>query len=333
MGLWDFWKTESKDYSHGLLEPQQAPSFSSDKIDVDARYVTVKLRKMRIVNVRIGSKKFYAAVHADIGLWHGEGKFVNFKQVIAPPDLKDVNAESLDRTIVKDQTLLGPTPFRGGSLHVNLALLSVKSADLAGPYLDVLSGLSDAAGVSYIKMAEPFLKPLTAGIDLLTGTSGASMREIQLVTEVEKLRAGVYVVARAPEADLDIKTVVIDKDYILRYSSGAPITKYAYAVFTIEGDTEKYDWQGIPSVKAAYDELKKTVEKDDSAGYPEALARFRRATLLSEDLIPSHARVLYQDVKAKMDELMGPSMTGIRTPTRPPIPDLSAFNPFRPTTS
>jgi hypothetical protein len=53
--------------------------------------VSVKLKKMRIVNVRVGFKRFYGAVHADIGLWHGAGRKINFKQLIAPPDLQDVS--------------------------------------------------------------------------------------------------------------------------------------------------------------------------------------------------------------------------------------------------
>src|SRR5262249_2342511 len=149
----------AKDYVFGQLEATQVPDeLIFEPIKPDASYLKVTLRRIRIVNARIGSKTFHAAAYADLRLWHGSGHFVNFKQVIVPPELKDVAPSSLDRSILRDYVVLGPTPYRGGPLQLNFALLSVRSSDLAGPYLDVLSGLAGLAGVSYIKAAEPFLK-------------------------------------------------------------------------------------------------------------------------------------------------------------------------------
>src|SRR5260370_36027714 len=107
MGFWDFWKAEAKDYVHGWLEPAQAPGVALSPINADTSYVSVKLKKMRVVNVRVGFKRFYGAVHADVGLWHAAGRKINFKQLIAPPDLQDVSSGSLDRTVVVDREIFG----------------------------------------------------------------------------------------------------------------------------------------------------------------------------------------------------------------------------------
>jgi transposase len=129
-------------------------------------------------------------------------------------------AGEVDRTIVSNQPILGPTPYRGDALQLNLALVSVVSSDLAGPYLEVLSGLASAAGVSFVSVAQPFLKPLASGIDLLTGVKGASTREIQVVTNLAPLQTGVFVVMRATNKDIHLSDLRVASDYALQYSDG-----------------------------------------------------------------------------------------------------------------
>jgi hypothetical protein len=327
MSFWDFWTEEAKDYVHGWLDPVQTSGIALGPINAETSYVTVKLRKMRIVNVRVGFKRFYGAVHADVGLWHAAGRKINFKQLIAPPDLQDVSSGSLDRTIVVDKDIFGPAPYRGGALDLNLTLLAVKSADLAGPYLDVLTGLASAAGVSYVKMAEPFLKPLSDGIDLLSGTTDTTGREIALVTSLSPLRAGVYMVARATKTQLDLSTVSLAPDYTLNDSSGSPVSKYPYLVVSIEGSPKRIDYMGIPEVKAAFDAVKKAVIDDDPRAYQETLTVFRRVVLLCDDLLMPHARKLFDEVKTKMDEIMGAPKTGAPA-SRVEVPELASFWPF-----
>lgn len=327
MGFWDFWTEEAKDYVHGWLDLGQTRGIALGPINAETSYVTVKLKKMRIVNVRVGFKRFYGAVHADVGLWHAAGRKINFKQLIAPPDLQDVSSGSLDRSIVVDKEIFGPAPYRGGALDLNLTLLAVKSADLAGPLLDVLAGLASAAGVSYVKMAEPFLKPLSDGIGLLSGTKDATGREIALVTSLSPPRAGVYVVARATKNQLDLSTVSLAADYTLNDSSGSPVSEYPYLVVSMEGSPERIDFMGIPEVKAAYDAVKKAVTDDDPRGYQETLTVFRRVVLLCDDLLMPHARKLFDEVKKKMDEIMGARETSARA-ERVELPELASFHPF-----
>jgi hypothetical protein len=329
MGIWDLWKAEAKDYVFGQLDASQCPLGTSTKpVDIDKAYVHVILRRMRIVNVRIATRKFYAAVHSDLGLLHQNGSIVNFKQLIAPPELKDVDSASFDRTIVSNQTLLGPTPYRGNALQLNLALVSVVSSNLAGPYLEVLSGLASAAGVSFISAAQPFLKPLASGIDLLTGVTGASMREIQVVTNLDPLQTGVFVVIRATQNDLKLSDLRVAADYALQYSNGKLVSEFPYVVASIEATSDRNDWMSIPELKSGYLAVAEAVKRDKPDEYKETLLAFRRIALLNGDLLFDHAKRLVEQVKAKMDELMGATLTsGSRTARQ--VPSLGDFNPFR----
>ena len=50
MSFWDFWKDEAKDYVHGWLQPTQTPGLTLRPVTADASYLTVTLRKMRILH-------------------------------------------------------------------------------------------------------------------------------------------------------------------------------------------------------------------------------------------------------------------------------------------
>jgi hypothetical protein len=328
MNLWDIWKTEAKDYVYGQLDSSQVPGdMTIGPVIKDKHYVTVNLRRMRIVNSRIGTKKFYAAVHSDIGLWHDSGRFVNFKQLISPPELKGVEADDLDRAIVTNQPLVGPTPYRGNPLQLNVALVSVRFSEFAGPFLEVLSGLASAAGVSFISVAHPFLKPLAAGIDLLAGISGSTMREVQVVTNLAPLNTGAFVTLRAPTDQLKLSDLRLGEDYALYYSDGAAVSNFPYVVCSIESSISRDDWKGIPEIKAAYDHVAAAVRNDKPKEYQDSFTVFRLAAQLSDDLLFDHANALVSQVRAKMDALMGAPLTA--GGKQKEVPSLDDFNPFQ----
>ena len=326
--LEQIWHTESKDYVYGMLQPSQVPrSAPCVPLRQDAHYVEVILKRMRIVNVRVGVKKFYGAVQSDMGLLYDSEKVVSFKQVIAPPELKDVSAASLDRVIITDQTLLGPTPYRGGPLKVNVALLSVKSVDLAGPYLDVLTNLAGAAGVSFISAAQPFLKPLGDAMDLLAGGGQHAAREVQVVTDLRAPVTGTFVVLRAPSDEVVLSDIRLEPDYRLTHANGKDLSKYPYLVLGIEASAERSDWKGIPEIKEAFDRVMTAVKGDKPTEVTDALMIFRRTAMMNADLLSDHALALAGQVKDKVEKIMAKTT---KTSLRKRDVDLSLddLNPF-----
>jgi len=327
MGFLELWKKQSQDYVFGYAVPENTPKPGSGvQLAANDDYVTVWLRRMHIVAVRIGTEKFYGAIHGDLGIWHSSGEFVNFKQVITPPELRDVPAKELDRTIIANQVLLGPTPYRGGRLQMNFALLSIKSGDLAGPYLEILGSLASSAGVTFVSVAQPFLQPLQKGLELLTGAEGKAVLEIQLVTNIDSPRTGVFVLIRAPNTKLKLEEIKVQQDYSLT-KQGRPLSEYPYAVFSIETSQTRPDFNGIPEVRKAYDFVIQAVKSDKPQEYKEALIVFRRTVLLSPDLLDAHAETLYDQVKTKMDAIMGQPLTSADRSAKS-IPNLSEFDPF-----
>jgi len=163
--------------------------------------------------------------------------------------------------------------------------------------------------VSYVTVAQPFLKPLAAGIDLLTGTAGAAVREIQVVTNLAPLKTGAYIVLRAPSDELKLKDMRLAEGYIPTFADGQPITDYPYMVVSIESSSTRSDWKGIPEIKKAHDVVANAMRDDSPKEYEGALAGFRRTLLLSDDLLLDHAKSLFKQVKETMDEVMGGTLT------------------------
>jgi hypothetical protein len=328
MSIWDFWNVRAQDYVHGMLdEAQSAADTNYSPLEADAQYVLVLLRRMRIVNVRKGFKKFYGTVHTDIGTQHASGKAVTFAQVIAPPELRDVEAKDLDRTIVSNQPLFGLTPYRGGPLQLNAALLSVQSADFLGPFLDVLTDLASLAGVSYVAAARPFLDPMRRAIDLLTGTTGSQILETYLVTNLTNPSSGIYVVMRAPKTEINLRDLRVESDYSLSHAKGVDLARYPYLVLSIEGRRDRPDWRGIPEIGRAYDELTNALRADSPPAVENAMVVFARTARLSDDLLSDHAENLIAQVETMKNRVLGAPRTG-PSEAAVSVPALESFDPF-----
>jgi hypothetical protein len=162
--LAELFRPVASDYTYGSL-----PSASQEALQAEGAYVSIFLRSVRIVNVRKGWNKFYPVVHSYISLPHLSGKVAEFQAVTSPSHLAELDADHLDRVINLNHRLLGPVPYRGGDLTCEIGLFSVKSSDLAKPFLGVLETMASVAGVSYAALAQPFIAPLKKGVELLTG--------------------------------------------------------------------------------------------------------------------------------------------------------------------
>lgn len=129
-------------------------------IKSDSEYISIVLKSMRVVNVRVGFSKFYTTVHSYISLSHASGTRANFYVCTTPGQLEEFDKSNVDRIININKRLLGPVPYVGGDLNLELGLFSIKSADLIKPFVSLLTDISNLAGVSFIKAAEPYVAPL-----------------------------------------------------------------------------------------------------------------------------------------------------------------------------
>jgi hypothetical protein len=307
MGWWsDIFFRRTTDWTYGVLDAAQVPDgLASAPVEPNTSYINVFIHSLRIRDVRKGISKFYGTVHSFITIppAHVGGSGV-FQMLTTPGELRDLDADKVDRVLMLDKRALGPVPYRGGDVELEIGLFSVKSADLAQPFLTVLEDLATKAGVAFVDVAKPFVEPLTTGIGLLTGSADASVLEIGLAQTMNPVKTGYYVVMRAPRGVVDIASLMLAKDGKLLDASGKVIDDWPYMVLRITASETQPNWHLIPDVATAYDLLGDAVRRQNQVDAREALSAFKVAVKWSPDLLDADADVIVAAATKKVAETL-----------------------------
>lgn len=277
-------------------------------IQVESKYISILLRSMKITDARRLWNKFHPVVHSYVSIPHRDGIQAEFQVVTSPAELLKLDAGHLDRVITLNQPLLGPTPYRGGDLTLKLALYSVKSSDLAKPFIGVLETMATAAGVSFVSVAKPFVEPLKKGLELLTGSTELRL-EIGLSTSFRKPETGYFFVMRAERGAVKAADVTIAQDFRLVNNKNQAISTYPYFVFSIEVSDSREDWFLIPEIADIHKQLRLAVRKDKRADVDELFLTFKRIVLTSPDLLEKDAHKLVREVEAELTKVLPASLT------------------------
>jgi hypothetical protein len=307
MGWWsDLWKRRSEDWTFTWLDAAQVPGTSSGTLGDYAGYLHVFLKSARVVDVRKGFKTFYGTVHSYASLPHRSGGRAEFNVVTTPEALKNIEAAGLDRVIQFNQRLVGPVPYTGGDLELEVGLFSVAASDLAGPYVQLLENLSKTAGVSFMSAALPFVGPILEGMKLLTGSQKDVTLEIGVSTMMAAPRLGYFTAIRAPKNTYQVNRLSIDPADFHLLHDGAPLGDHPYVVLEISARPDRPDWHQIPELAAAYKRLQEDYRGGRPGATEEALAQFRRVALTCNDLLDTDARTLVDKVMDQYNAIGAP---------------------------
>ena len=252
----------------------------------DTQYVRVWLRSAHLSEVRRWTTKFFPAVHARFAYADRSAGVTEVMSVVSPSKaFEALDPRNLNRLISANLPLLGPVPFRG-DLHMEVALFSVAGADLAQPYLELLSSLTDTAGVAFLGSVKPFVDPIRRGAELLFNGDGAQL-EIGMQRADSPLRVGNIVLARLPKGTLQPDAVSLDHhDWRLLDRQGQPVTGFPYMVLGIEALAQRADYAKIPELLKGWNEVRDAAQ----GGQPDdevlrQFAQLRRTIWLSPDLV------------------------------------------------
>jgi len=301
----DLWRKQATDWTFGVLQANQVPNgLESSPIEAHKAYVNIFLRSMRVVNVRQGLKKFYGTVHCFITLPHILNQKAEFHVLTTPTRLSDIDAHNVDRIIQMNHRLLGPVPYRGGDIKMELGLFSIESVDYAGPFLKILESIATSAGVSYINMAIPFMGSLNEGVNLLFGIGKGITLEVGLSNTFDKPFSGYFVVVRAPKNKIELSNLRLDNDYRLIDNNGEAITEYPYLVFSLDASAKREAWFEIPEIATAYKVVIDAVRTGNAKTTQEAFTIFKRITLTSPDLLIDDAERLVTKVGDELKRVL-----------------------------
>jgi hypothetical protein len=304
--LANIFTNKTKDWFYSQLPIENTPGNPEVKIlNPNEEYLSIILKSMRIVNVRKGLAKFYATVHSHIEVAHLAGKPASFNYVTTPGNLEKLDGARIDRVVNLNRRLLGPVPYRGADVKMEVGLFSIKEADLAAPFINLLSGMSSLGGVSFISTALPYIKPLEDGIALLTGSNDDTVLEIGINIELDKVKTGYFVVIRANKDEINAGDLIIDKeDFRLVGKDGNAIEDYPYMIFEISSAKDRDDWFNIPDVSASYNKLQEEVQKGNYNNASDALKAFKRIVYTSPDLLLKDGKTIYEKVEMDTTDIL-----------------------------
>jgi hypothetical protein len=315
MGIWtDLWRTQATDWAFGHIG-------STTPITPDKKYVSVMLRRLRVVDSRVGFSRFYGAVQFYGRLPHLSGKPAEFASMTSAGKLSDIPKKDRGNFTIRNQRLLGPVPYIGGDLEIEIGLFTIKSQDLLMPYLELLGELSRAAGVAYLSVAASYVAVIQQGAAALIRPEGSSSLEIGIAYTFDLVEVGTYFVARTNPADHDITKFSLDDNNFLCDEEGRHVAD-PYLIFAVTQSDVKGDWQQIPAISTAYDKLRQAVRDQKSLveidSYQE---HFRRVVLTDPDLLSGHRKELVRIVKEEVEEALGatPTSGGTKGPTLPAL--------------
>ena len=283
------------------------PSFAPLK--PDENYLSIKVKSLRLVYRRRFTSRRYGVVHSFANLPGAGQGAKEFVSATTPAALTALDPESVSNIISIDKPVVGPTPWRGGDLRLQIGLFSVVERELAGPFLSTLTSLSDKVGVAFASSAKPFLDVISAGVSALSRQTGSVKLEIGLDRAIQPVVPGHYAVIAAPVGTLDGAQFDLDANDGKLKVDGAYYDEHPYLVFTIEAVDQQDRWGDIPELKAAYALIRDAGRANKQKEAQQARDGFRLMALSSDDLTMTDALKLVESIDKWLKVVFGSSNT------------------------
>ena len=321
--LKDLFIKKGEEWIFKALDANQVPNefVIGDPLAADESYLTITLRSMRIVNVRVATARFYGVVNSFVTINHSSGSVASFQSVTTPTELQKLDARNIDKVIPCNIPIVGPVPYRGEEVSLQIGLFSVKEDNLAEPFIKLLESMSSLAGVSVLSATIPYLQPIRQGMEAITGTGADTTLNIGISTTLNPPVTGWYLVMGAPKGEIDILQLeVTPNDFrLVDKQTKKPFKDFPYMLFTITQKREREDFYKLPYLKEAYQNLQQTIRAGNRNDAEEFLKVFKRAAFTSDDLLFTDSQRIIDLVEARAKEVMKATFVSAGKDEMPPL--------------
>ena len=230
-----------------LSDTPDLPALSGEDIPAGERYITITLHAQRVAHGRKVTTTYYPAVRCFATAKRLLADPAQFSTITTPTELEAISKQDLGRVIFGEQPLLGPLVY-WGPLRMSIALHAIPAADLAAPYLALLTDVSSKVGMGALAAAAPIAESLRLGIYAVTG-AGRETMEVGYAVGAMEARTGYFAVIGAN--GVDVATCKLANRQLVD-GNGAPITA-PWFVFGVTASTEIPDWwSSVPGLIATY---------------------------------------------------------------------------------
>ena len=278
-------------------------TFAGQPIRADECYVELYVESLRLEKARRFATTFHGVVYAFQTLAREADVVANIASISKPEKLAQLDGKSLGKVITVGRKLTGAVPWRGGTLHLELGLFSVKSGNLLSPVLDFVTQVSTTAGASFIGAVTPFVPLLTKGMDMIAGQVDDVALEVAFDSDLDLNATETFAIIAKPKGQMDIRKISVDPSDRKLLLDGSALD-CGYCVFSIRQTRQKADYGEIPELKEKFAALVTAIKSKNQDVAADALTSFRLAALTSPDLIPSDADALVAKATDKVSELL-----------------------------
>jgi hypothetical protein len=286
-----------------------SPSAPAVPIVPDECYIELVVESLRIDKERAFATKFHGVVYTFTSLARIGDNTASFAAVTKPEKLAELDKESVGKVLVLSKRMMGPVPWRGGRLEVQLGLFSIKSGNLLTPVLNFVTKVSEAAGIGIGAVVKPFVPLIAEGMDMIAGQTEDTKLVVGIDSGFELGQTMRCAIIATSKTALDAKKITLDPADGKLLLAGQPL-EAAYCVFSIVATDQKADFGEIPELKSAYALFRDCVVKGEEDEARKAFAAFRRLALASPDLITNDAARLVAKANALLSAAFGEDEPG-----------------------
>lgn len=284
-----------------LTLPTSVDPMCGQQINPDECYVELFVESLRIEEARRFATQFHGVVYTFITLAREGDANANLASICKPEKLATLDEQSLGKVITVSRQVMGSIPWRGGTLHLELGLFSVKSGNLLTPVINFVTQVSSAAGISFIGKVAPFVPLLTSGMDMIAGQAGDIAIEVAVDTDLQPAQTAIYAIISAPRGEIDPARITLDPQDRKLLVDGKPLS-HGFCVFSLRRSDQKADFGEIPELKDAYGKLQIAIRSNNLAAATDALTLFRQTVIVCPDLITSDAKRLIEKATQKVTD-------------------------------
>lgn len=285
--------TKTKKYLWVPLESGQA-------LASDAGYVRIFISEMWLQTNFSWFNGMFPAVEASVQLKFGDQQAVVFTRVVRPPE------NATKDGVLRNYEILPLTPFNGGTLELQAALMAMKGENYLGSAIDVLQDFSSLVAVP-LGQALAIAEKVSNGLEsLVTATNGDARLPyhdafVGAGMGKNELRPGYIALVRAESDQIDPAQLSV-KDGALRYQSEA-LRAYDYILLRIDCTSTRDDYMQLSSLKTPFDEYVKAMEDSDETNAAVAERRIRGAIFRCAELARLDRARVWDAVNKELAEI------------------------------
>lgn len=305
---------------HRLDDSQIDTGSAARTIEVDEAYFVVRMKEMYLGRIRILWRKYYPMLHAFV-----EAGEDSEQSISGPGQLQDLGNINLDRVVVLNDRLAGPSPYRGGDVSLLVGLYSVPGQDAAKALITTVSSFA-ALGGAAVGQAAQIAGLVKDGVDSILGLGETKLQlgvKDSFYADGNPLRPGFYVGIAAPSDDIDVSKLWLKEGHLVQGidpMASHPYQDHDYMVIAVERLEKRDDWPRLPGISELNEEFAK-IMADGSTDNPEKGKRlnalwpeFQQALVNSKRYLtrPDRERIagnVETQLKEQLKALAGPFPT------------------------